>query len=175
MSRDTGFYVFQKGLQENGYVEAIKINKPWKASVSAFFIKNQNVIDLTFSTYFTEEVYPNNISEVMSIDFFYKDIENICFKLERNLPMDSSYLSARSRYYSTEGDIALDFYLVDEESNESYLEIEKIDLENGKISGRFMVTFLRRNANTRYTFNRPIVRFFNGYFEADLNIFTGSE
>lgn len=176
MSRDTGFSVFYRGLQEQGYAKSIKINQPWEASISATLIQQQNIIAITFKTYYTEEVYANNISEFLTIEFFYNnDIDRGCFKLERTRPVEGNFNSARIRYFSTRGDITIDTYLVDEENDDSYLEIEEIDLEEGRISGRFMVTFLRESIYTRYTFNRPIVRFFNGYFEADLDIFTGNE
>ena len=172
MSRDTGFSVFNKGLQEKGYAQAIKINKPWEASISAILIQEQDIIVIIFKTYYTTEIYANNISEYITIEFFYNKIDKGCFRLEKNRPTDSSAQLVRIRYFSTQGDLTIDRYLVDEENDDSYLEIENIDLENGKISGRFMVTFLRESVHTPYTFNRPIVRFFNGYFEADLEIFT---
>lgn len=171
----TGFDVFNKGFQENGYAQAIKINKPWEASISALLLKNRDVIDITFSTYFTEDAYPNNTSELIYIDFSYNNINSGCLKLVREFPEEHNCKFARASYYSTRGDIALDAYLVDEENDDSYLEIEEINLEEGKISGKFMITFLRRSPNTEYVANLPIVRFLNGYFEADLVILPENE
>jgi len=46
MSRDTGFYVFHKGLQETGFAKATKINQPWEATAFATLRENQNIIRL---------------------------------------------------------------------------------------------------------------------------------
>ena len=89
--------------------------------------------------------------------------------------MNSNSQSARISYATNRGDIGLDTYRVDEDSNNNYLEIMNIDLENKKISGKLMATFLRRSSSTQFTFNRPVVRFFNGYFEADLVILPENE
>lgn len=175
MSRDTGFYVFQKGLQETGFAKAIKINKPWEASVFATLVEDQNLLHISFYTYYTEEAYPYNISEIIGISFLYNDINDGCFKLEGSLPIDINAPIARISYATTRGDIGLDLYRVEENTNNSYLEIEKINLEEKKISGRLMATFLRRSPSTQFTFNRPVVRFFNGYFEADLVIRSENE
>jgi len=175
ISRDTGFYVFQKGLQETGFAKAIKINQPWEATAFAALRENQNVIRIALNTYYTEEADPYDVSEMMGIAFFYNNIEKGCFELKEELPTNSNSQSARISYATNRGDIGLDTYRVDEDSNNNYLEIVNIDLENKKISGKLMATFLRRSPYTQFTFNRPVVRFLNGSFEADLVIRSENE
>jgi len=163
-SRDTGFYVWSPGSLEYGYAEAIKINQEWKASASASFWNDR--IGIGFSTYYFYEERAINV-EGLSITFYYNP-KIRCYKITRNLPSDQSISEARAQYVSVNYDVLLNSYSVDENGDSNYLEIENIDLEEGKISGRFMVTFLRNSEETQFSYNLPVVRFFNGYFEADI-------
>ena len=168
-SNETNFYVFEPGDQEYGYAAAIKLNKEWNASAKAFF-STSDTIFITFSTYHTNNQNFTSVRE--KITFKEIPLTKNCYALITENSIIDVAFPIECIYRSFEGDVINDKYYVDENTENNYLEIDSVNIENNYLSGKFSISFLKDT-----TFNLPehqnewnpnMVRFFNGKFEAKI-------
>lgn len=159
-SLDTGFYVWTSGKEKDGFATAIKLNKEWRASAKAT-IRN-NTIYITTSTYKIVPDNPNFEWQKEFIEFKFLNRKINCLKL---IDIDDS-LNVRVIYKAIDYDITEDRFALDETMDNNYLQIDTLNIETGRMAGKFMATF-RRLTNNR-PWNLPTVRFFNGEFHCNI-------
>lgn len=149
------------GEQENGKGEAIVGRFHWTASALA--VIEDNILGIALIRFHNEE-YPAVRVERLSFNLHLPI--NRCVELATI----SAFVDAENpgwlKYSLTDDDIPINRYSVDEE-RVSLIEVDKLDLENRKVSGKFSVHLV-----SDYEVNDPIIpkaiSFLNGSFSCDI-------
>ena len=158
ISKDSTFEIYSPGKQEYGYANAIKLNKPWKASSTAFI--SRDTFKIFFRTYWD---VPNDPDWEYDTEFLIIKIPNLnekCMKLSRTATNNSCEM-----HYSALLDDATedDYYILESDLN-NYIQFDTFNLETGRVAGKFMVSFERDKSRVKKPWNPDFVRFFNGEF-----------
>lgn len=161
-SLDTGFYVWTSGKEKDGFATAIKLNKEWRASAQGYNYNNENYsILLTTYLLIPNEPWQEYKKEEMTMNF--SKLDSIFCLSAKSIPtQDHSWFS----YNAVDYDAGEDRYTLDESTDNNYLQIDTLNVETGRMAGKFMATF-RRLTNNR-PWNLPTVRFFNGEFHCNI-------
>ncbi|MFN8281329.1 MAG: hypothetical protein U0V49_13700 [Saprospiraceae bacterium] len=158
-SKDTGFYVWTSGKEKDGYATAIKLNQGWRASAEGYYFnENEYSIYLVAYNLLDGFLIKKDVILINSSPF----VKSNCIKLQSKI--DS--LGGRMIYSAVDDDVTEDRYELDESTDNNYLQIDTLNVETGRMAGKFMATF-RRLTNNR-PWNLPTVRFFNGEFHCNI-------
>lgn len=160
-SKDSTFYVYYSGREKNGYATAIKLNKEWRASVET--VLYNNLYDIRFFTFISENE-PDYKTE--SIRFVFKVLNKGCYKLSI---ITDPLNEAESNYLTLDDDVQEDSYYVFEEEANNYIQIDTFDTNTKRLSGKFMVSFVKAVPGGGKKYNPDFVRFFNGEFHCNMN------
>lgn len=158
ISKDSTFEIYSPGKMEYGYATAIKLNKQWKASSTAFLSKD------TFYIYFrTFWDVPNEPTLEYDTEFLIIQIANLnekCMKLSRA----TTNKSCEMHFSALNDDVTEDRYYILESDPNNYIQFDTLNLETGRVAGKFMVSFERDKNRVKKPWNPDFVRFFNGEF-----------
>lgn len=161
-STDSSFYIYDSGLEETGYAKGIKLNKEWRASASTLLFNKLYLI--TFNTFISKnEPY----YKTESIQFTFNVLNKGCYLATNNIVSSSS--KVKSKYLALDDDVVEDVYDVLEEEANNFIQIDTLDLNTKRISGKFMVSFVRDSTRVGRKYNPDYVRFFNGEFHSSIN------
>ncbi|MFN8330354.1 MAG: hypothetical protein U0T81_03905 [Saprospiraceae bacterium] len=157
--QDTGFYVWTSGKEKDGFATAIKLNKEWRASAGGYRFNDQ-----IFVLYFETYNYKDDFEIKKETIYFRSSVfqQTKCI----NLINDRDSTNCEVEYRVVEDDKLEDSYKVNESLNESFIEIDTLDLNIKRFSGRFKVYFNKTSNNRPW--NLPTVRFFNGEFHCNI-------
>ena len=156
----SGFLIFEKGKQENGFANGIKINKPFESSV---FIENRFKNDTFYYIWLIGywKSINGHSAEAENITFggLQNDIQNKCFLLTNNF---SSKDSIYCTYSIRDDDVGILGYDLDLNADNA-LEIISFDSATKKLKAKFKGSFV---AKKEYLPDLPKkVRFSDVYIE----------
>ncbi len=154
----SGFLIFEKGKQENGFAKGIKINKPFESSVFLFEnVKSDTLIDLQLKGYWPET--NGHIAEGEYFSFYNVKKTAKCQNLTNNRESMDSVIVNYSIVYDDAGFL---FYELDLNA-ENALEIISFDSATKKLKAKFKGSFV---ASKEYLPDLPKkVRFSDVYIE----------
>ncbi|MEZ4911092.1 MAG: hypothetical protein R2774_09535 [Saprospiraceae bacterium] len=156
----SGFLIFEKGKQENGFAKGIKINKPFESSVilDDRFL-NDSIYNLLILTFWPERNNYAALSESIVLNrILIKPISN-CLNLTNNRTSKDSIFTT---YGVGNDDVGILGYELDL-SEENALEIISFDLDTKKFKAKFKGSFI---AKKEYLPDLPKkVRFSDVYIE----------
>lgn len=158
ISKDSTFEIYSPGKMEYGYANAIKLNKPWQASANALFYKD--TFYLNFNTYLDFPNDPDLEYDTEHISIQIANLQESCMKLSRM----TSNNSCKMFYKELEDDSTNDRYYILETDPNNYIQFDTLNLETGRVAGKFMVSFERDTSRAKKPWNPDFVRFFNGEF-----------
>lgn len=157
-SQDSTFAINSPGKMKYGYANAIKLNKPWQASANALFYKDTFYIN--FNTYLDFPDDPDLEYNTEYISIQIANLQESCIKLSRM----TSNNSCKMFYKELEDDSTNDRYYVLETDPNNYIQFDTLNIETGRVAGKFMVSFERDKSRIKKPWNPDFVRFLNGEF-----------
>ncbi|KXK38872.1 MAG: hypothetical protein J5I52_07480 [Saprospiraceae bacterium] len=135
----SGFLIFEKGKQENGFAKGIKINKPFESSVFLFNnSKSDTLIDLQLKGYWLESNGYFAEGEVISFSKIKETTK--CQKLTNNRESVDSVIVSYSIVYDDAGFLLYELDL----SADNALEIISFDSETNKLKAKFKGSFISK-------------------------------
>lgn len=154
----SGFLIFEKGKQENGFAKGIKINKPFESSVFLFEnAKSDTLIDLQLKGYWPEN--NGHIAEGEYFSFYNVKKTTKCQNLTNNRESMDSVIVNYSIVYDDAGFL---FYELDLNADNA-IEIISFDSATKKLKAKFKGSFV---AKKEYLPDLPKkVRFSDVYIE----------
>lgn len=138
----SGFLIFEKGKQENGFAKGIKINKPFESSV---FLDdrylNDSIYHLHLMTFWPEINNYAALSESIGLNrILIKPLSN-CLNLTNNRTSKDSIFTT---YGVGNDDVGILGYELDL-SEDNALEIISFDLDHRKLKAKFKGSFVAKN------------------------------
>lgn len=140
----SGFLIFEKGKQENGFAKGIKINKPFESSVllDDRFL-NDSIYHLLLLTYWPERNNYAELSESIGLNrILIKPLSN-CLNLTNNRTSKDSIFTT---YGVGNDDVGILGYELDLNADNA-LEIISFDSATKKLKAKFKGSFVAKNEN----------------------------
>lgn len=157
-SQDTTFEIYSPGKMKYGYANAIKLNKPWTASAQANFYKDTFYI--SFDTYYISPKTPDYEYHTEYLEIKIANLNESCMILSRL----TTHNSCRMIYAALADDANENFYSLIESDPNNYIQFDTLNIETGRVAGKFMASFERDQSWVKKPWNPDFVRFFNGEF-----------
>lgn len=157
-SQDTTFEIYSPGKMKYGYANAIKLNKPWTASAQANFYKDTFYI--SFDTYYISPKTPDYEYHTEYLEIKIANLNESCMILSRL----TTHNSCRMIYAALADDANENFYSLIESDPNNYIQFDTLNIETGRVAGKFIASFERDQSWVKKPWNPDFVRFFNGEF-----------
>lgn len=141
MDTISGFLIFDKGKQENGFAKGVKINKPFESSVFVDdrFLKD-SIFHLLLFTYWPEKNNYSALSESIGLNRIPLNPNSNCLNLTNNRTSKDSIFTS---YGVVDDDVGILGYELDL-SGENVIEIISFDAEAKKLKAKFKASFVAK-------------------------------
>lgn len=147
-SDETGFLIFDKGTQEEGYAKGVKINEDWEASA---YMLNTDGASTIYSYTRWDSIFHNGewhyydfvLAEKIILGYLFDSISFGCHPLIKYV-IGETPDSIWASYDVYNDDIVVVSYELDEQAD-NRLEIIEFDESAGIFTGKFKATFVTDN------------------------------